>query len=109
MIVLRVATTITMLAFGLAVGGWLGSLNGPTTSRGGGASRSGRVSPTRAGCVTRPWYPGTPRSRPTPSVLVGAGVAGAISRWVGRAGRPLAGQPAEVSATTDRPATVSER
>jgi|HigsolmetaAR201D_1030396.scaffolds.fasta_scaffold54009_2 hypothetical protein len=33
MIVLRVATTITMLAFGLAVGGWLGSLNGPTTSR----------------------------------------------------------------------------
>lgn len=41
-------------------------------------------------------------------VLVGAGVAGAVSRSVGRAGRPLAGQPAEVSATTNQPATVSE-
>jgi hypothetical protein len=42
-------------------------------------------------------------------VLIGAGVASVVARWIGETDRPLAGQPADVSATTDRPATVSER
>jgi hypothetical protein len=42
-------------------------------------------------------------------VLIGAGVASVASRWLRGTDRRLAGQPAEVSATTDRPATVSER
>ncbi|MBX6751455.1 MAG: hypothetical protein IRY85_17625 [Micromonosporaceae bacterium] len=40
-------------------------------------------------------------------LLIGSGVAGGLSRWIRKAGRPLAGQPADVSATTDRPATAN--